>query len=219
MDFSLKENAMSLSRKQKNEVVASCFYISQLTTCGLLQCSAQCLVSGIFGEVDWVCQHLREAAKIGGRGDIETWVESWTKLGDQVYGIGAQAAKKGHTETAVGAFQRAAVYYQWAEGFLVPSDKKATEIFAKHLDSFANFARLHTPKIEIVDIPFEGSHLKTYFVPARGVTGRRPAPAVLLSGGFDGTKEEMCFVATALSARGVLTASQSTSRGRAPRSA
>jgi alpha-beta hydrolase superfamily lysophospholipase len=156
---------------------------------------------GIFGEVDWVCQHLKEAAKVGGRGDIDAWVESWTKLGDQVYGIGAKAAKTGHSETAAGAFQRAAVYYQWAEGFLVPSDKRATEIFAKHLDAFANFARLHSPRIEIVDIPFENSHLKTYFVPARGVAGR--APAVLLSGGFDGTKEEMCFVATALSARGV----------------
>lgn len=160
------------------------------------------LASGaLLGEIDWACSDLRAAAAEG-KADNEDWHQAWMRLATQVEGIAQEALGHGRTVTARGHFMRASLYYQWAEAFLKPSDARAATTFQRHLDTFRSGAALFQPAIEIVDIPFEGRTLYGYFVPGQG-TG--PRPAVVLSDGLDGTKEEMIYVALALAERGIST--------------
>jgi alpha-beta hydrolase superfamily lysophospholipase len=157
---------------------------------------------GLFGEIDWACNHLQEASAAGGQGDQEAWHLAWEKLARQVEGIAAEGSQSGHEVTAKHHFMRASLYYQWAEAFLPPNDPRCRPLYARHLETFAQAARRSSPAMEIVEIPFEGSTVHGYFVPAP-VPG--PRPAVVLSDGLDGTKEEMVYVALALAERGIST--------------
>jgi alpha-beta hydrolase superfamily lysophospholipase len=156
---------------------------------------------GMLGEIDWACRNLKEAAKVGPAGDNEAWHREWNKLSEQVLTIANENAEKGNRITARDHYMRAALYFQWAEAFLKPSDPRSAPTYAKHLEAFAKGAGLFTPTVEIVDIPFEGKTLYSYFVPA--LTGSGPRPTVVLSDGLDGTKEEMFYVALALAHRGI----------------
>ncbi|MFD1557218.1 alpha/beta hydrolase family protein [Paraburkholderia silviterrae] len=160
------------------------------------------LASGAnFGEIDWACSGLHEAAAVDPDGDIDAWYRAWMGLGEQVQGQAEQAAQRGHDVSARHAFMRASIYYQWAEAFLDPDDARAPQTFDRHLATFAQGAALMEPRVEVFELPFEGASLTAYFVPARGVRGK--APVVILTDGLDGTKEEMFYVAQALAERGM----------------
>jgi len=158
---------------------------------------------GLFGEIDWACSRLKDAAGQGHSGDLEAWHAAWRELGRQVEDFATQAASGGSPVSASDAFLRASVYYQWAEGLLDPDDSRAAEMYGKHLSCFAGFAAHRDPAIEVVEIPFGSQTIPAYVVPAAGVPG--PAPAVLLSDGLDANKEEMFYVALALARRGITT--------------
>lgn len=157
---------------------------------------------GMLGEIDWACAGLRDAALAGAPADNEAWHQAWAKLARQVEGIAAEAGAAGRQVTARDHFMRASLYYQWAEAFLKPSDARCAPLYRSHLDTFAQGAARFDPAIEIVAIPFDGATLHGYFVRAPQA-GRRPA--VVLSDGLDGTKEEMIYVALALAQRGIST--------------
>jgi alpha-beta hydrolase superfamily lysophospholipase len=158
---------------------------------------------GLFGEIDWACSRLRQAAGDGPSGDLEAWHASWRELGRQLEDFAAQAAESGAHVSASDSFLRASVYYQWAEGLLDPDDERATSMYGKHLSCFAGFAAHRDPAVELVEIPFGVQTIPAYVVPAAGA--RNPAPAVLLSDGLDANKEEMFYVALALARRGITT--------------
>jgi alpha-beta hydrolase superfamily lysophospholipase len=160
------------------------------------------LASGAhFGEIDWACKSLAEAANQEPTGNLEAWHAAWMTLGNDVQTFADDARAHGHRVSAREAYVRAAVYFQWAEAFLDPDDPRAPAVFERHLTSFARGAALMDPPVEILEIPFEGAAITAYFVPATGVKGK--APVVLLSDGLDGTKEEMFYAAKALSQRGI----------------
>ncbi|MFC5520789.1 alpha/beta hydrolase family protein [Polaromonas jejuensis] len=158
---------------------------------------------GMFGEINWACEGLRDASRNGPQGDNEAWHLSWLRLAKQLEDIAKDAASSGHKITARDHFMRAALYYQWAEAFLKPDDARCEPVFASHLHAFAQGAQRFDPPIEIVNIPFEGATLHGYFVAAPSASDARPA--VVLSDGLDGTKEEMIYVALALAERGIST--------------
>lgn len=157
---------------------------------------------GLFGEIDWACSRLKDAARQGASGDVEAWHVAWRGLGRQLEEFAAKAATEGARVSASDFFLRASVYYQWAEGLLDPDDGRAREIYGKHLSCFASFAACRDPAIEQVEIPF-GAHSIPAYVVDSGVRG--PAPAVLLCDGLDANKEEMFYVAAALARRGITT--------------
>lgn len=162
----------------------------------------RCLVNGgHFGEIDWACSGLKEAAIKKPRGDVDAWHLAWKKLADELDTLGDERLRIGHNVTAADAFYRASQYYQWVEAFLPLNDARAEPAWAKHLETFAKFAELTSPRVEIVDIPFEGTSLKAYFVPPAGE--KKGAPCVVVAGGFDGNKEEMFALAKAMSVRGM----------------
>ena len=160
------------------------------------------LASGAnFGELDWACKGLQQAAAIEPAGDIDAWHSALMRVASQVEGFGADWAQRGRVVSARDAYLRASIYYQWAEALLDPDDARAPASFGSHLSTFARAAALMEPAVEILDIPFEDTTLTAYFVPAAGAAGK--APVVILSDGLDGTKEELFYIARALSERGI----------------
>jgi alpha-beta hydrolase superfamily lysophospholipase len=158
---------------------------------------------GLFGEIDWACSRLKQAATQGPSGDLEAWHAAWRELGGQLESSAVAAATAGHRVSAADFSLRASIYYQWAEGLLDPDDARSAAMYDKHLSCFATFAAQTTPKVELVAIPFGEQTIPAYVVPAFGT--RRPAPAVLLCDGLDANKEEMFYVALSLARRGITT--------------
>ncbi|MEU6559321.1 alpha/beta hydrolase [Nocardia nova] len=162
----------------------------------------RCLAAGgLLGEIHWACGDLHDASRSGARGDAEAWHSAWLVLARQVEGHATEFARSGSAVSAAQTFLRASQYYQWAEAFLPPDDARASTTFDRHLSTFAHAAEFMDPPVEIIEIPFEESYLTAYHLPARnaGIA----SPAVILSDGLDGTKEEMFYVARALSERGI----------------
>lgn len=162
-------------------------------------CALRVLVSGgDFGDIYFVCKDLVEASKTR---DNNAWHIGWKRLAEEVDALAEERLKSKHLITATNAFYRASLYYQWAEAFLPPSDPRAKPMYDKHLSTFARFAELSSPRIEIIDIPFDGTNLKAYFVPPHN--GAKPAPCTIVAGGFDGNKEETYPLAKAMASRGI----------------
>jgi alpha-beta hydrolase superfamily lysophospholipase len=158
---------------------------------------------GVFGEVAWACRDLSAAAAVEPIGDVEQWYLAFSRLAAQVEAVGRDATASAHTVTARTSFFRASLYWQWAEAFLPPGDARAVTAYAAHLNCFAEAAARFEPVVETFNVPFEGSYLSAYFVPAKSVAPGTKPPVVILSDGLDGTKEEMFYVALALSERGI----------------
>jgi dienelactone hydrolase len=136
------------------------------------------------GEVDHACRGLRKHV-----GDDEAWFEAWRAEGDRVRALGREAERHKRRFTAAGAFLRAANYYQMAERFRTPKDARALEAYRAGVDCFQRFAGLtDRPRIETVEVPYEGGSLPGYFVHAENTDLARP-PCVVFFDGLDITKE------------------------------
>ncbi|HSF07358.1 MAG TPA: prolyl oligopeptidase family serine peptidase [Methylomirabilota bacterium] len=136
------------------------------------------------GEVDRACRGLRKQV-----GDDAAWFEAWRAEGDRVHALAREADSRGRRITAAAAYLRAANYYQMGERFRTPKDKMALEAYREGVDCFQRFARLsERPRIEVVEVPYEGASLPAYFVHAENTTLTRPPCAVFFDG-LDITKE------------------------------
>ena len=139
---------------------------------------------GELGEIDKVVQRLR-----GHVGDDDAWFEEWRRMGDHVRELGQAAEAAGHRLTAAGAYLRATAYYQVGERFRTPKDEASQEVFKASVDSFKKHASVtERPRIEVVEVPYEGGSLPGYFVHAEN-SDVSPPPCVGFFDGLDITKE------------------------------
>ena len=136
------------------------------------------------GEVDRLGRRLR-----GKVGDDEAWFAEWARLGDEVRAIAERAENEGNAYTAASFYLRACCYYQVGERFRTPKDELALEVYKTALDCFRRYARLtDRPRIEPVEVPYEGKSLPGYFVHAENTDLER-APCMVFFDGLDITKE------------------------------
>ncbi len=152
------------------------------------------------GEIDQICRRL--ARRVG---DDKLWFREWCRWADRLRKNGMAEERRGHTLSAAASHRRASNYYQMADRFRFPKDKAALDAYRLSIDSFKRFARLtERPRIEPVDIPFEGrKKLAAYFTPAENTRKAKP-PCVVLYNGFDGTKEmSLNWAADAFTRRGM----------------
>jgi len=152
-------------------------------------------------EVNRVGRALR-----GKVGDDDAWFAEWTRMGDMVEARGRAAEQDGHRLTAASCYLRATRYWQTGERFLQPKSQSGMEVYAKSVKAFRNAAAIiRRPRIEHVEIPYEGTTLPALLVhPDPNAAGSGPAPAMVYFGGFDVTKEIQYGYAVAdLAARGV----------------
>ena len=135
-------------------------------------------------EIFEICRRLEKKV-----GDDGQWFREWARMGERVRAMGLADERKGRRISAAGHHKRACTYFQNAERFRFPKDKKAKDIYRKSIDSFRRFVRLtDRPRTEVVEIPFEGGSLPAYFVHAENTRKAKP-PVVVQYTGFDGTKE------------------------------
>lgn len=137
------------------------------------------------GEIDKVARRLAK-----GLGEDEVWFREWARMGDKVHDLGLKAERHGRKLSAASHHLRACCYYQMGERFRTPKDKKGLAVYRKSLDCFRRFARqTDRPRIEIVEIPYEGGQsLPAYFVHAENTNQGKP-PVVVFFDGLDNTKE------------------------------
>ncbi len=128
-------------------------------------------------------------------GDDDAWFAEWTRMGEKVEARGRAAEQAGHKLTAAACLMRAAHYYQTGERFLQPKSAHGMEIYRKGVTAFRDAAAMiRRPRIEPVEVPYEGQSLPALLVHADPlVAADRPAPAMVFFDGFDVTKEIQYF--------------------------
>ena len=138
-------------------------------------------------------------------GDYDSWHDEWLATADRVTAEGQTMLAAGHPISGRDNLLRASNYYRSAEFFLHgnPADPRIDHAYYRSVDCFRDAARLLTPVVEPIEIPFEDTVLHGYlYRPAHG-TG--PFPVLVCHNGFDGTAEEMHFFGAAAAAeRGYL---------------
>ncbi len=130
-------------------------------------------------------------------GDYNSWFAQWQLTADRVAAEAERSLTAGHTVSARDGFLRASNYYRTAEFFLHgdPKDPRMNLAYYRSVECFRAAARLMNPTVEPLRIPYEGTTLPGYFY--RAGSGREARPLVVMHNGFDGSAEEMHFVAAA----------------------
>ncbi len=151
------------------------------------------------GEIDQVGQRLRERI-----GDNEAWCEEWAAMGTKMEARARAQAALGHSLTAGTYFLHAATYFGYGERYLHMGERKL-QVYGSCLSNFAEGMKRRHPRAERVSVPYEGTTLPAWFMPAEG-TGGKPAPTVVFFNGLDGTKEVgILYGGVALAERGINT--------------
>src|SRR5690349_3123671 len=163
-------------------------YVTGVQTCALPILNAAPYGGSDLSEVDRIGRSLKDKV-----GDDEAWFEAWVKGADLLRGRAEEAEKKSHNYTAASNYLRANFYYQTADHFRQPKDKKAIEAYKVSLACFSKFAALNDrPKIEIVELPSKHGSFPAYFVHPVN-SQKKKNPCVVRFGGFD-TQKEMQYV-------------------------
>lgn len=143
---------------------------------------------------------IGEKLKARGPSDPDAWWQEWCAMAEHVEKMGDEAEAKGRHLTAGDYYLRAGYYYYTGERMVYPGELK-TEIYKKSLRNLQNGLRRQFPQIEFVEVPYEGTTLPAYFLPAQGVSG--PAPTVVVFDGLDNCKEmSVLFCGLEFSRRG-----------------
>jgi pimeloyl-ACP methyl ester carboxylesterase len=123
-------------------------------------------------------------------GDNESFHQAWSKMGDKVFDIGAEAKRNNNPITARRSFLRAFNYLRTSEFFLKPSDNRKLPSYLKSRDAFIQASELFDVQPIRAEIPFEGSFLPGYvFLPV----GVKNPPMMIMFGGLDSLAEELYF--------------------------
>ena len=153
------------------------------------------------GEVHRVGLVLREHP-----GDDAAWVAAWADQAARLESAGRARLAEGHRRSGALYLLRAANYAQIGERFAQPKTAATNEIYRRAVACFADAAAvLHRPRIEAVEIPYEGTTLPGLLVHADALPERSgPVPAMVFFDGLDITKEIQYFKGVPeLAARGV----------------
>ena len=136
------------------------------------------------GELDRAGRALLD--RIGGD---DAWFAEFRSLGDRVRRLAEAAEAEGNRLTAAAAYLRACNYYQGGERFRTPKDEGALEAYRTSLDCFHRYAALtDRPRIEPLEVPYQGTSLPAYFVQAENSDLERK-PCLVFFDGLDVTKE------------------------------
>ena len=142
---------------------------------------------------------LAIAGRIAGV-DLDSWFTEWTAGATRAAALADAAEAGGDSAGARSALLRASNYQRNAGVMLLgsPVDPRLVQSHTRQTELFRRAAALMDRPPEIVEIPFEGASkggskggsLPGYFFRAAG-DGRRAT--VILTGGYDGTAEELYF--------------------------
>jgi alpha-beta hydrolase superfamily lysophospholipase len=135
---------------------------------------------------------LATATAVSGT-DLASWHAAWTSTAETVLALAESEQAAGRLESARLAFFRASSYFRTAGVMLmgVPLDPRLVDSYERQASAFRSGALLLTEPPEILEIPYQRTSLPGYFF--RAGPSRAPRPTVILTGGYDGTAEELYF--------------------------
>jgi pimeloyl-ACP methyl ester carboxylesterase len=131
---------------------------------------------------------------------LDSWYHVWTALAARTSELAQEQEEAGRLESARLAYLRASTYYRTAGVMLLrpPVDERLVASNRLQTGMFRRAAALMPTPVETITIPYQGTTLPGYFCAAAppsaahgdGVLRR---PTVILTGGYDGTAEELYF--------------------------
>jgi hypothetical protein len=122
--------------------------------------------------------------------DQESWVKEWAFMAEQAQRSATAAAARHRPITTRQAYLRASNYYRAAMFSLPHTDARLDKYLTASRDCFREAAKLFSPRIEALEIPFGDVRLPAYFL-SSGAAGSAPRPTLLVINGGDSTNEEM----------------------------
>jgi dienelactone hydrolase len=125
--------------------------------------------------------------------DLTSWHAAWTSMAVTVLALAEREQAAGRPESARLAFFRASTYFRTAGGMLlgVPLDPRLADSYQRQASTFRSGAALLADPPEILQVPYEDTTLPGYFF--RAGPDPDPRPTLILTGGYDGTAEELYF--------------------------
>lgn len=134
---------------------------------------------------------LEAASKIE-TGDRSSFYAAWAEQGDRAYNEAETALAEGRTVTAKAAYLRASNYLRTAEFFLQLGDDRKMAAYLKSLAAFQKSIPHWENPPEIVNVPFDGSHMPGYLFKTQKNLPEG-SPLVIMFGGLDSCAEEMWY--------------------------
>lgn len=121
-------------------------------------------------------------------GSARSWVDAWVARADELHRLATEAEQAGHRTSAGDRHLRASAYFAHALNALAGTDDsdRLLAVFRRHRKSWDAFARLATPAIQPVTIPYEEGALPGYLAVPADVDSTRRAPALVIVNGSDG---------------------------------
>ncbi|MBB3001817.1 alpha/beta hydrolase family protein [Paraburkholderia tropica] len=150
-----------------------------------------------YGEVEAIARTI-------GDGDDALFYDAWSAAADRMMVDGRQAETQGHRASARECFLRAACFYgkSFHPLFGQPVDPRVRLGSQKQIAAFERALALSEPAIVRQHIPFEGTSLLAYVIPAQGCANE-VRPLLIFNNGYDGTITDLFFAsAVAASRRG-----------------
>jgi hypothetical protein len=131
--------------------------------------------------------------------DDQSWIREWANLAEKTERLAEDCLQTRQLVTARQAYLRACAYYQAAMFSLSPRDSRLFDYLSHSRDLFHKAARMLSPQVEILGIPFGNARLPAYFLSG----GLPKGPTLLVVNGGDSTNEEMVhFIGFAAARRG-----------------
>lgn len=158
----------------------------------------------------WGGAEIGEVNRIGLRlkdkvGDDDAWFREWTREARIVEDRGRERIAEGHTIGGAQYLRRASIYYHVGERFLQPKSKEGNDAYMRGVNCLRDAAKyIKRPRLEHVEIPYEGTSLPAIYVHAEPAGRAGKVPAMVFFDGLDVTKEIQYFKGVAdLAARGI----------------
>lgn len=155
-----------------------------------------------YGAADY--GEILSIARAVGDGDDAAFHAAWTGAADRLMVEGSEVEAKGHRATASEVFLKAACFYAKAYHplFGEPVDPRIVSSSRAQIDAFNRGLGLCDDPVTPMRIPFEGSSLLAYLIPAKGHAQDR-RPLLIVTNGYDASITDAYFgSAVAASRRG-----------------
>ena len=147
----------------------------------------------------WGGAEIGEVNRIGLRlksciGDDDAWFQEWTREARAVEERGRECIASRRTASGAQYLQRASAYYHVGERFLQPKSTEGLDAYMRGMLCFRDAAKyIKRPRIEHVEIPYEGRTLPAIYIHAEPANTSGKVPAVVFFDGLDVTKEIQYF--------------------------
>ena len=127
-------------------------------------------------------------------GDDSAFYQAWVAAGDRKTTEAQSVLAAGHRASARALFLRASCFYASAYHPLygAPVDPRLVEAFDKQINAFQRAMELSAVPVQPISIPYEGTELPAYLIPAHG-RETEVRPLLILNNGYDATITDLYF--------------------------